>query len=372
MDLIFSFEDEGTQCKISRTQWDDKEELGRGGSGAVYEVKASCETQGSTKTKVFAVKLSLSEESNDRINHEIKILKGIGAHRNLPKVLASKAIQGKTAIVLEKYDLDVHKALTEHDVSKNGPFPSAELLAASLFRGLSRVSRRGYCNRDVKLENVLLKRGGKEGKQAQRDLAASATLTDFDTSIKVEEKQIRGQVVGSPGSMSPEQALSSIRITSKSDVFAASANVARLILPSRLFKLEQGEDDTYVKRILNSYVTVLGQWDEEDLSELEEITLLKKNIPDAQMTDQTCLTARLKEAKVSEEKLHFYKNFFQRALSYKPSSRPSPFQAFKEFFNELTEEEKGAMAKLDDEEKQEAVQECGGEAEAKKFFQTIY
>ncbi|MEU0893234.1 PQQ-binding-like beta-propeller repeat protein [Streptomyces massasporeus] len=183
--------------------------LGVGGMGRVYLARSP---GGRTvAVKVVRPDLAADNDFRDRFRHEVEIAKAVSGRFTAPVVDADPDAPLPwlaTSYVLGPDLTDVvaaHGALPEHTV---------RALAAGLAAALQEVHAAGLIHRDMKPSNVLLAADGPR-------------VIDFGIARAVDGTRMTqtGVVVGSPGYMSPEQALGQ-DIGTASDVFSLGAVLA--------------------------------------------------------------------------------------------------------------------------------------------------
>lgn len=183
--------------------------LGVGGMGRVYLARSP---GGRTvAVKVVRPDLAADNDFRDRFRHEVEIAKAVSGRFTAPVVDADPDAPLPwlaTSYVLGPDLTDVvaaHGALPEHTV---------RALAAGLAAALQEVHAAGLIHRDMKPSNVLLAADGPR-------------VIDFGIARAVDGNRMTqtGVVVGSPGYMSPEQALGG-DIGTASDVFSLGAVLA--------------------------------------------------------------------------------------------------------------------------------------------------
>ncbi|MFD5948884.1 serine/threonine-protein kinase [Streptomyces collinus] len=183
--------------------------LGVGGMGRVYLARSP---GGRTvAVKVIRPDLAADNDFRDRFRHEVEIAKAVSGRFTAPVVDADPDAPLPwlaTSYVLGPDLTDVvsaHGALPEHTV---------RALAAGLAAALQEVHAAGLIHRDMKPSNVLLAADGPR-------------VIDFGIARAVDGNRMTqtGVVVGSPGYMSPEQALGK-DIGTASDVFSLGAVLA--------------------------------------------------------------------------------------------------------------------------------------------------
>ncbi|MFF7732400.1 PQQ-binding-like beta-propeller repeat protein [Streptomyces sp. NPDC007984] len=183
--------------------------LGVGGMGRVYLARSP---GGRTvAVKVVRPDLAADNDFRDRFRHEVEIAKAVSGRFTAPVVAADPDAPLPwlaTSYVLGPDLTDV--------VSAHGALPeqTVRALAAGLAAALQEVHAAGLIHRDMKPSNVLLAADGPR-------------VIDFGIARAVDGNRMTqtGVVVGSPGYMSPEQALGG-DIGTASDVFSLGAVLA--------------------------------------------------------------------------------------------------------------------------------------------------
>ncbi|MFB6843905.1 PQQ-binding-like beta-propeller repeat protein [Streptomyces sp. NPDC056373] len=183
--------------------------LGVGGMGRVYLARSP---GGRTvAVKVVRPDLAADNDFRDRFRHEVEIAKAVSGRFTAPVVDADPDAPLPwlaTSYVLGPDLTDV--------VSAHGALPeqTVRALAAGLAAALQEVHAAGLIHRDMKPSNVLLAADGPR-------------VIDFGIARAVDGNRMTqtGVVVGSPGYMSPEQALGG-DIGTASDVFSLGAVLA--------------------------------------------------------------------------------------------------------------------------------------------------
>jgi tetratricopeptide (TPR) repeat protein len=173
------------------------EELGRGGMGVVHRAR-------SPKGAVVAVKLlvTLGPEELLRFERERRLLTSLGAREGfVPLVDAGRDESGRPFLVMPFLE----GGTLEAKLGNPWPVAAARELGVALARAVGNAHRLGIVHRDLKPRNVLLDR---EGRPFVADLGLarhrSATRNLPGTeSVEITE---RGQLLGTPGYMAPEQA----------------------------------------------------------------------------------------------------------------------------------------------------------------------
>jgi len=183
--------------------------LGAGGMGRVYVAR-------SPGGRIVAIKVIRAELAEDR-GFRTRFAQEVAAARNVSGIFTAAVIDadpdGETPWMATAYvqGPSLHDAVDEH-----GPLhtDSVLALAAGLAEGLQAIHRAGLVHRDLKPSNVLLAADGPR-------------VIDFGISRALEGSRLTetGMLIGSPGFMSPEQALGLV-VGPASDVFSLGAVLA--------------------------------------------------------------------------------------------------------------------------------------------------
>ncbi|GAA1972559.1 protein kinase domain-containing protein [Catenulispora subtropica] len=183
--------------------------LGSGGMGAVYLGRS---VGGRTVAiKVVRPDLARDGEFRDRFRSEVAAARAVSGAFTAPVVDADPDGAMPWMATAFVPGVSLHRA-----VASRGPLPEPALrmLAAGIAEALAGIHAAGLIHRDLKPANVLL-------------AATGPHVIDFGISRAVEGTSgltATGAVIGSPGYMSPEQALGH-RLTPASDVFSLGATL---------------------------------------------------------------------------------------------------------------------------------------------------
>src|SRR6201999_1681645 len=183
--------------------------LGAGGMGQVYLAK-------SPGGRLVAIKLIRPEVAEER-GFRSRFASEISAARNVSGIYTAAVVDADTDAELP-WMATVYvpgPSLTDA-VEDNGPLPVKTVLAlaAGLAEALQAIHRAGLVHRDMKPSNVLLAADGPR-------------VIDFGISRALERSMMTttGMVLGSPGFMSPEQAMGE-QVGKPSDVFSLGTILA--------------------------------------------------------------------------------------------------------------------------------------------------
>ncbi|RMG11897.1 MAG: serine/threonine protein kinase, partial [Planctomycetota bacterium] len=180
--------------------------LGAGGMGAVY--LARHEATGASR----AIKLLAPRDREDavRFAREGEALARLRPHPNVVGVHACGAAHGRLYLVM---DYAPGGSLAER--LKPGPLPPEEAARTveAVARGLAHAHAAGILHRDLKPANVLF------------DERGTPRLTDFGLARLAWEGSLTasGTVLGTPGSMPPEQISTPRAVDARSDVYGLGA-----------------------------------------------------------------------------------------------------------------------------------------------------
>ena len=191
------------------------QKIGEGGMATVYRGRHT--TLGrEVAIKVLHPHLSASERNRLRFAREARAIEHL-EHDNILKIFDYSGTDAENCyIVTEFVDGITLQALLE----ERGRFPSeiAAQIGLKLAQALDYAHELGIIHRDLKLENVMLRRDG------------ALKLMDFGIARFLDEVNltITGALVGSPAYMSPEQAMERV-LDSRSDLFSLGTLLFHLV-----------------------------------------------------------------------------------------------------------------------------------------------
>jgi dienelactone hydrolase len=190
-------------------------EIGRGGMGVVYE---AFDTR--LRRKVAIKFLGEGGQPADRRRRFLQEAWAASSlnHPNIVTVHDVDNANGVDFIVMEHVD-----GTPLHRVIEPGGLPLDRLLgyARQIGDALAAAHRAGIVHRDLKPSNVMLARDGrlKILDFGLSKLAPHSASSEDETTLDSEPMTVRGVVVGSPGYMSPEQAVGAA-VDARTDVFS--------------------------------------------------------------------------------------------------------------------------------------------------------
>jgi eukaryotic-like serine/threonine-protein kinase len=207
--------------------------LGAGGMGEVYLAK-------SPGGRLVAIKLIRPELAEER-GFRARFASEITAARNVSGIYTAAVVDADADAELP-WMATVYvpgPSLTDA-VEDNGPLPVKTVLAlaAGLAEALQAIHRVGLVHRDLKPSNVLLASDGPR-------------VIDFGISLALERSMMTatGMVMGSPGFMSPEQAMGQREVGAPTDVFSLGAVLAFAATGSSPFGI--GPTPALLYRVVN-------------------------------------------------------------------------------------------------------------------------
>ena len=213
------------------------EKLGEGGMGVVYKaVDEKLE-------RTVAIKLLPPTLSND-VGRRTRLLRearsaAAATHANIAALHEVGEAGGRVFLVMEYVE-----GHTLRRVLSEEPLPLGEALriARGIARGLARAHERGIVHRDLKPDNVMIDVDG-EPKildfglaklREQAEAIAGPSRAELENQATAAVVTLEGQVVGSPGYMSPEQARGK-GVDHRTDLFSFGVILYELVTSRRPF-----------------------------------------------------------------------------------------------------------------------------------------
>jgi serine/threonine-protein kinase len=211
-------------------------EAGSGAMGTVYRARERA------TGKMVAVKLLTAAGDAARFAVEIDALSKL-VHPNIVGYVARGATEaGSNYLVMEWLDGESLSArLSKHSTPDNKlDFRESVRIARDIAAGLAAAHANGIIHRDIKPSNVLLTTDG------------AVKILDFGIARPTEKTgkglTRTGQLVGTPGYMSPEQVQSSRTIDARADLFGLGCLLFRCIMGRTPF--EGGEMLAMMRAVL--------------------------------------------------------------------------------------------------------------------------
>lgn len=186
-------------------------QLGKGGMGAVYLVRAPGGERYAVKV-MFPDMVKKSPDYRKRFAREAEFAMKI-RHKNLISVydVGEDPETGLCYIIMDY----VPGGSVADRLEKNGPFSMAEAvsIAAQVALGLEVAHRHGVIHRDIKPDNIMF---DADGTPKLADLGV-AKFTDEAHKTTV---TTTGMIIGTPAYMAPEQMLNSHNVDSRADIYS--------------------------------------------------------------------------------------------------------------------------------------------------------
>jgi serine/threonine-protein kinase len=191
------------------------QKIGEGGMATVYRGRHL--TLGrDVAIKVLHPHLSASERNRQRFAREARAIEHLD-HDNILKIFDYSGTDAEECYIVTEFvdGLTLQKLLNERV-----RFPSevVALIGIKLARALHYAHELGIIHRDLKLENVMLRR---DGELKLMDFGIARFLDEINLTIT-------GALVGSPAYMSPEQAMEKV-LDSRSDLFSLGTLLYHLV-----------------------------------------------------------------------------------------------------------------------------------------------
>lgn len=206
--------------------------LGAGGMGEVYRARDGT-LKREVAIKVLPAYWSRDPESLRRFELEAQATAALN-HPNIVSIFHVGKYDGSPYIVTE-----LLQGETLRDRLRKGPMRLREVLdtGMELARGLAAAHSAGIVHRDLKPENIFVTKDGRikilDFGLARLDPAKAATADD--STIPYRHESMAGQVLGTVGYMSPEQARGQVA-DARSDIFAVGVILYEMLSGKRAFQ----------------------------------------------------------------------------------------------------------------------------------------
>jgi len=197
------------------------EELGRGGMGRVFRVFDKT-LQEEVALKFIRPEIAAQKRTLERFSHELKTARKI-VHKNIGRVFEIEERDGNYFISMEYVRGEDLKSL----LLRAGPLSLGKSLriAAQICSGLSEAHALGIVHRDLKSRNIMIDENG------------NARIMDFGIALTPEMSNgaATAGIVGSPESMSPEQAAGR-PVDPRSDIYSLGVVLYQMVTGELPFK----------------------------------------------------------------------------------------------------------------------------------------
>ncbi|MCP5547982.1 MAG: protein kinase [Akkermansiaceae bacterium] len=208
------------------------ERLGEGGMGTVWRARQIEPVERVVALKVIKLGMDTNEVIR-RFQIERQAL-ALMDHANIARVLEAGATsEGRPYFVMEWVD---GLPLTRYCELKGLPMRERLDLFSTVCLAVQHAHQKGVIHRDLKPSNILVAEGpdGPILKIIDFGIAKATRSSDFDQTFRT----LVGQVVGTPGYMSPEQANASDDLDTRTDIYSLGALLYELLAGTPPFGVE--------------------------------------------------------------------------------------------------------------------------------------
>ncbi len=198
------------------------ERIARGGMGTVYRAR-QVSLDRLVAVKTLAPARARDREFYDRFLQEASTVARL-VHPAIVQVVDAGTFRGTPYLVLEWVE---GRSLGAELAAARGPLPTDRALeiAITVAGALDAAHREGVIHRDVKPDNILLAEAGGT-KVTDFGLAKAMNVPSHITD--------HGEIVGSPFTMSPEQA-AGLDVDARADVYSLGATLFQMLTGTRLY-----------------------------------------------------------------------------------------------------------------------------------------
>jgi serine/threonine protein kinase len=209
--------------------------LGAGGMGEVYRAHDS-KLDRDVALKILPKEFSLDHNRLARFRREARTLASLN-HPNIATIYGLEESGGPTCLVLELVEGEILRTPLPVDVALD--------LAWQVAGALEAAHEKGIIHRDLKPSNIKVTPKG-QVKVLDFGLAKAVCALEQDgdlSNLRVQTglETLSGQIVGTPGYMSPEQALGE-RVDQRTDIWAFGCLLYELLAGKRAFQGDMLQD----------------------------------------------------------------------------------------------------------------------------------
>lgn len=198
------------------------ERIGKGSMGTVWRAREEG-TERQVAIKFLDPRRLGSDLARARFEREVKLTARL-EHPNIARIYATGLSHGTYYYVMELVDgVTLEKHVRQHELDEKG---TARLLA-KVCHAVDYAHKLGVIHRDLKPSNIIINR---ECEPRIVDFGLAKPVVVSETTDAEETLSTEGQITGTPGYMSPEQAAGRVNeIDLRSDVYCLGAILFKLL-----------------------------------------------------------------------------------------------------------------------------------------------
>jgi serine/threonine protein kinase len=203
--------------------------LGQGGMARVYK-GFDIHLKRWAAIKIIDMPLQTEADSVARFKREAQAVAQL-RHPNIVGIYRYGEVNGLLYIAMEYIEgVDLDAQLTGYQASRqNFPIQKASQIIRSICLALDYAHSHGVIHRDVKPSNIMIDQQGR------------AILTDFGLAL-LDDYRTRGEILGTPHYLAPEQAISSANAVPQSDLYSVGVMLYEIFAGQLPFAAEHPLD----------------------------------------------------------------------------------------------------------------------------------
>ena len=205
--------------------------LGRGGFADVYEIR-ELKLERTLAIKVLRPETAWGPWMVSRFEREARALASLN-HLNIPPV---HFVGDNEGLVYYVMPMIAGQSLADI-LAASGPMASGALVDVMIpvLDALHHAHHLGIVHRDIKPDNIIIEEGSSRPLLVDFGVAKQVRVTANETSLP-------GIIMGTPGYISPEQAIGQNDIDGRSDVYAVGATMFHMLTGTTVFPGEPSRD----------------------------------------------------------------------------------------------------------------------------------